>query len=100
MPSVNISIVAIRATGKSNARHAGTTFPTSRERPMYIEPEDDGFVLIQGKLWKPEDVTRAAAEKFKHNDGRAPRSAIRRYADCYPHPDATTPTSQHFKVHR
>lgn len=58
---------------------------------------DDGLVLIEGKLWKPEDVTKAAAQAFERFDGNKAASMIKRYARCYPQPDATTPSFRQFK---
>jgi hypothetical protein len=58
---------------------------------------DDGFVLHEGELWKPENLSRAAAQVFKGWGGRHSQSVIRRYSRCYPHRDATTPTFQEFK---
>ena len=58
---------------------------------------DDNLVLHEGKLWKPEDLSRAAAQNFERFDGRTARSLINRYSRCYPHPDATTPSFREFK---
>lgn len=60
--------------------------------------EDDGFVLIDGKLVKPEDVTRAAAKNFRKCDGADHRTVIRRYSACFPYPDLTTPSFTQFKL--
>lgn len=61
--------------------------------------EDDGLVLIDGKLWKPEEVSRAAMRYFERHDTRTKNIAglTRHYSTCYPHPDLTTPTFIEFR---
>lgn len=58
---------------------------------------DDGMVLMQGELWKPEVVQKAAAKKFIRNDGKMSVSVIKRYHANYPENDLTTPSFREFK---
>lgn len=60
--------------------------------------QDDGLVLMQGELCKPELIQKIMAKKFLHNDGKTAPSVIKRYYKCFPYPDNTTPTFSEFKA--